>query len=294
MTTSTTPIMLNASTTSTVSSSRRPGRVLRFLVPGTPETELFRLYSFSNNSPNLTVQPPPHWWPTTQQFATLDHPIYGLGNGGPKQVVHSFVHKPHLNVGVEGDTGCSEDSKRDMGGDDVPKEVALKWGRGQHQLLRLAREHELYMNDLRYLQGKVVPRNYGMYVGVVEGREVGCLVLEWCDSSTLVEENDFMCQMMGAATKIHAAGIMHNALADRKHRVVDKNRKLRIVGFGNATRHKCPGSVPRSFNPENGPSPAGCSELDALDEMFVDDGHRYLWSPIEMRRSGSCHMLSDV
>lgn len=64
-----------------------------------------------------------------------------------------------------------------------PTEVAVKWVRGLLGVDKLRYEASLYKNELKHLQGDVIPRFYGLYTGEVYGELVGCLVLEWCNQS---------------------------------------------------------------------------------------------------------------
>ena len=60
------------------------------------------------------------------------------------------------------------------------REVALKWVVGAERMAGVKREASLYDNELRPLQGTVVPRFYGFFKGIIGDVEVGCIVLEWC------------------------------------------------------------------------------------------------------------------
>lgn len=61
-----------------------------------------------------------------------------------------------------------------------PMQVAVKWVRGRQAVERLCREAGFYQNELRHLQGTVVPIFHGCYTANIEGVDVGCLILEWC------------------------------------------------------------------------------------------------------------------
>lgn len=64
-----------------------------------------------------------------------------------------------------------------------PKDVAVKWARDQDTVNELRYEAELYTTNLRPLQGTVVPRFYGFFSAKVDGSEVGCIILEWCENN---------------------------------------------------------------------------------------------------------------
>ena len=45
----------------------------------------------------------------------------------------------------------------------------------------LQREASFYMNELKQLQGDVVPMCYGFYTDKRKHAKIGCLVLQYCD-----------------------------------------------------------------------------------------------------------------
>lgn len=55
----------------------------------------------------------------------------------------------------------------------------------------LEREAKFYENDLRHLQGTVVPEYYGFYKGKADGFELACMILEYCGGHGGVDMNDF-------------------------------------------------------------------------------------------------------
>ncbi|KAG7100094.1 hypothetical protein E1B28_001874 [Marasmius oreades] len=64
--------------------------------------------------------------------------------------------------------------------------VVLKFATGEENISLLQREATFYENELRRLQGSVVPRCYGLYQGKEDRGDCGlnvstsCLVLEYC------------------------------------------------------------------------------------------------------------------
>lgn len=58
--------------------------------------------------------------------------------------------------------------------------VVLKMARGKEEFADLEREVEFYDNELRYLQGSVVPRFQGYFKTKVDGIDLACLLLEYC------------------------------------------------------------------------------------------------------------------
>ncbi len=67
-------------------------------------------------------------------------------------------------------------------------QVAAKWVRGTQAIESLRQEATMYDNDLRPLQGSSVPTFFGMFTGVHNGVDLGCLVLEWCPGNDPVAD----------------------------------------------------------------------------------------------------------
>lgn len=59
-------------------------------------------------------------------------------------------------------------------------DVYVKWAADPRRLKMLAHEADLYSNELKPLQGNVVPRCYGFFTDNAENPTMGCLVLEHC------------------------------------------------------------------------------------------------------------------
>jgi hypothetical protein len=62
-------------------------------------------------------------------------------------------------------------------------DVYVKWAADPKRLKMLAHEADLYSNELKPLQGEVVPRFYGYFTDDAENPTMGCLVLEHCSGS---------------------------------------------------------------------------------------------------------------
>jgi len=58
--------------------------------------------------------------------------------------------------------------------------VAIKIARGLQELNPIEREFNLYENDLKNLQGSVVPGLLGFFRGSIDGIDIACLLLEFC------------------------------------------------------------------------------------------------------------------
>jgi hypothetical protein len=68
--------------------------------------------------------------------------------------------------------------------------IALKIARGE-ELPELEREVEFYDNELRGLQGSVVPRCFGSFKGKVDGIDVACLLMEFCSGPPVRDPHEF-------------------------------------------------------------------------------------------------------
>ena len=58
--------------------------------------------------------------------------------------------------------------------------IIIKSALGPDEMILLKREAEFYSNELRLLQGTVVPKCFGFFRGKVDGVDFGCLLLEYC------------------------------------------------------------------------------------------------------------------
>jgi hypothetical protein len=58
--------------------------------------------------------------------------------------------------------------------------IIVKAALGPDEMILLNREAEFYSNELRHLQGTVVPKCFGLFRGKVDGVDFGCLLLEYC------------------------------------------------------------------------------------------------------------------
>ncbi|KAI0688135.1 hypothetical protein BC835DRAFT_1285323 [Cytidiella melzeri] len=148
-----------------------------------------------------------------------------------------------------------------------PVQVAVKWVRGRQAVDRLRHEAKLYQNELRPLQGKVVPILYGCYAGNVEGVDVGCLVLEWCGGAINCSLEEISRKRILAACCLHAKGVEHGRLYDREghHFVMGMDNTVRIIDFSVAMPHRCPGATPQLLGERPGDIPPGCVELEGLE-----------------------------
>ncbi|KAJ7083649.1 hypothetical protein B0H15DRAFT_1024064 [Mycena belliarum] len=114
--------------------------------------------------------------------------------------------------------------------------VALKISRGKEEVEDMAREAGFYEQQLKGLQGTVVPKCYGFYTTTVQGTPLGCLLLEYC-SGPPERIPDLNGKALRAAYSLHAAGVLHGDLLDGHH-FVTMGRDLRIVNFSVAVAHQ--------------------------------------------------------
>ncbi|KAJ6617582.1 hypothetical protein B0H10DRAFT_1797142 [Mycena sp. CBHHK59/15] len=141
--------------------------------------------------------------------------------------------------------------------------IVLKLAHGADAVADLEREAALYEQQLKPLQGAVVPQCYGFYMTKVNGRLLACLLLENCAGVPGEKVLDINGKVLRAAYALHAAGVLHGDLADGHH-FVNMGRELRIVDFSTAVPHQC----------VHGPDGRGrhrgcvCPELAVLEDRY--------------------------
>ncbi|KAI8981239.1 hypothetical protein BD414DRAFT_420048 [Trametes punicea] len=128
--------------------------------------------------------------------------------------------------------------------------------RGERAINALRYEAEMYTGPLRKLQGRVVPIFYGFFTGIVQGVDIGCIVLEWCPKNDWVtfgkpDENELFLRME-AIRLLHLAGVEHGGLYERcdslrmwegRHFLHAPDGTMRIVSFQHARVHHCSGGL---------------------------------------------------
>jgi hypothetical protein len=72
---------------------------------------------------------------------------------------------------------------RDM---EATETIIVKAALGPDEMILLNREAEFYSNELKHLQGTVVPKCFGLFRGKINGLDFGCLLLEYCSGRTPV------------------------------------------------------------------------------------------------------------
>ncbi|KAJ7471278.1 hypothetical protein B0H11DRAFT_2283308 [Mycena galericulata] len=142
--------------------------------------------------------------------------------------------------------------------------IAIKVVRGKEEIAEMERETGFYENQLKGLQGTVVPKCYGFYTAKVNGTPLGCLLLEYCSGPPNV---DRACSNMRAAYALHAAGVLHGDLSDGHH-FVSMGRETRIVDFTVAVPHQCVPGLAKRAEGHDRHRPCGCQELAVLESAY--------------------------
>ncbi|CDO77736.1 hypothetical protein BN946_scf184969.g88 [Trametes cinnabarina] len=126
--------------------------------------------------------------------------------------------------------------------------VVCKVAHGRRQIARLKEEADIYNEDLRDLQGAIVPLVIGCYVGKTgEGWHVGVLILEDCGNR--LEWNlpsysqSLRKQAVLSLLAIHRKGVVHGDFKGRN--IVAKKRddgqiEIRIIDFDRSYKAVCP------------------------------------------------------
>ncbi|KAJ3543260.1 hypothetical protein NM688_g5880 [Phlebia brevispora] len=110
---------------------------------------------------------------------------------------------------------------------------------------RLKDEAQLYVNELKILQGVHVPSFFGLFMGQVDGCIAACLLFEDggvpLDYDLGMYPEEFRVSVMSSLMCIHKCGVVHGDF-DVSNIVVDdaKNPKRHmIIDFDHASRHQC-------------------------------------------------------
>ncbi|KAK0246157.1 hypothetical protein EDD85DRAFT_803290 [Armillaria nabsnona] len=114
-----------------------------------------------------------------------------------------------------------------------PTTVILKVAHTEAEFSRLQQEAGLYDQNLRYLQGTVVPKCYGLFATKNRGQTTGCLVLEHCATVININFDEYRLKAMAAISEIHQAGIIHGGVKRSSH-ILSTRDGVRIIDFANA------------------------------------------------------------
>ncbi|KAL1733230.1 hypothetical protein EV714DRAFT_205107 [Schizophyllum commune] len=120
---------------------------------------------------------------------------------------------------------------------------------GHPHLEAMCHEAVFYAEHLGELQGRAVPKHYGIWVGTTPwGVSVACAFMEWaglpfCSAAfdRNFERKDRRAKTMAVLLALHRAGFQHNGLdEDTRHILFDESRERAfLVDFENVERHIC-------------------------------------------------------
>ncbi|KAJ3532863.1 hypothetical protein NM688_g7360 [Phlebia brevispora] len=111
---------------------------------------------------------------------------------------------------------------------------------GAKATTRFRNEAKIYQTKLRDLQGRYIPRFYGLYSGDVFGKVSMCMILEDCGES-IASRPAFSIAVIRILMAIHERGVRHNDF-DPRNVVVDNIEnptRLVVIDFEHATDHEC-------------------------------------------------------
>ena len=77
-------------------------------------------------------------------------------------------------------------------GEPCAGDLAIKWARGPGRIRELEREHRNYV-EMANMQGEIIPYMYDFLRANVDGVEVACLVLQWCNGKVPTDRRLFVC-----------------------------------------------------------------------------------------------------
>ncbi|KAJ7148664.1 hypothetical protein C8R43DRAFT_1194106 [Mycena crocata] len=148
--------------------------------------------------------------------------------------------------------------------------IALKVARGKEEVEEMEREAGFYEQQLKGLQGTVVPKCYGFYTTKVGGTPLGCLLMEYCsgppvDRVDRDRVDDLNRKALRAAYALHSAGVLHGDLA---HHIVPMGRDVRIVDFAVSVSHQCVSGLSRRAEGHGLHHLCGCQELAGLESAY--------------------------
>ncbi|KAL1733239.1 hypothetical protein EV714DRAFT_269913 [Schizophyllum commune] len=143
---------------------------------------------------------------------------------------------------------------------------------GDPHLAALYREAVFYQEHLGQLQGRCVPRHYGIWVGTTPwGVSIACAFMEWAGlpySSPKMDKNferaDRRMKAVVAVLALHKAGFQHNGLGeDTRHILFDESRERAfLIGFQYVEPHQCGLNMPlKEYSGPPAPHILGCEEL---------------------------------
>ncbi|KAL1733242.1 hypothetical protein EV714DRAFT_269917 [Schizophyllum commune] len=144
---------------------------------------------------------------------------------------------------------------------------------GSRHLDSLLDEAMFYKEHLNELQGRAVPKHYGIWVGSTSwGGTIACAILEWAGMPYSIDEfdkdlerKDRRVKVMAVLTALHRAGLQHNAVGSENsgHILFDESReKAFVVDFKHAQEHHCRLNMKlKPYRTPPAPHILGCEEL---------------------------------
>ncbi|PFH49422.1 hypothetical protein AMATHDRAFT_110297, partial [Amanita thiersii Skay4041] len=118
----------------------------------------------------------------------------------------------------------------------------LKFALREDLVADVVEEACMYAGALKPLQGKTVPRCYGLYAGTREdGQTIACLVLEYWGQCLRQQFRrlslDTKLRVLNQLGEIHRRGLLHGDFAERN--VLEMNGDIRIIDFDQLVDHEC-------------------------------------------------------
>ncbi|KAJ7621083.1 hypothetical protein FB45DRAFT_838809 [Roridomyces roridus] len=142
--------------------------------------------------------------------------------------------------------------------------VAAKIATGKDAVKDMQREFGLYENELKELQGNLVPICYGFWTTKVNGRHLGCLLLEYCSGPPGDRQTQQLhLRFDRAAYALHSAGVLHGDLRDGHF--VAMGLDSRILDFSTAVPHICTTDLAQRAEGRSRHTPCRCPELASLE-----------------------------
>lgn len=169
--------------------------------------------------------------------------------------------------------------------------VVCKLAYGKRNLKLLRHEVSMYKNELKELQGMILPGFLGYYEAEMEDEELtGCLVTDYCGDHPKVPLHGLPWDMKKEVIKtlmiLHDAGVAHGDFADRNV-VISEEGFPCLLDFGHATPHQCGRKMKITFHaPRPSKEEFGCDELyEACKSLAVwtlpEIKYLYRYCPLE-------------
>ncbi|KAK7063742.1 hypothetical protein R3P38DRAFT_3164730 [Favolaschia claudopus] len=148
------------------------------------------------------------------------------------------------------------------------EKLVLKIARDAGAIAALELEASHYTTRLQHIQGKYVPKFYGIYHGTIADTPVACMLLEYCehDGKTL-SLGEMSRRVMLAVIAVHQAGLQHCDLENYLH-IILTGSGVRIVDFSCAVLHNCEGGTPTLWPGMGAPDTPGCPELNWVENRY--------------------------